>query len=286
MAKLRKIVFTKVNGAGNDFVVIDTRKAAMRGVRWPVLAPAWCNRQRGIGADGVLLLEPSRRADLAMRIINADGSEAEMCGNGARCVVRYLHSRQPRLQRVCLDTKAGILEAHVSSRSIKIQMPKPKDLRLGVTVKVHEKTYHGGFVNTGVPHFVVPVEDIRSFDVYHTGRALRWHADFAPRGTNVNFIGPHERVAGRIHVRTYERGVEAETLACGTGVTASAIIASLLKADARGRARQRFRVTTEPTSGEVIKIAFTAGWQPEGLSIEDVVMEGGAQIVFEGKIAL
>ena len=216
------IPFTKMVGAGNDFVIIDTTRSALpsRARQWPAISKALCDRHRGIGADGVLVLEPSDAADVAMRVFNPDGSEAQMCGNGARCVARYLTqdargtTRDARGRRVTIETQAGILCAQVKGRRIAMRMTDPTELELGLALDVGRRKVRLGFVNTGVPHAVVPVERLDQLDVSRLGRLLRYHRLFSPRGSNVNFIQADPKRTNRVRVRTYERGVEDETLAC------------------------------------------------------------------------
>ncbi len=264
------LAFTKMVGAGNDFIVVDASRNGARRLtrRWPTVSRALCDRQRGIGADGVLLLEPSRIADVRMRIFNADGSEADMCGNGARCVARYVGRR-----RVSIESGAGRLQAAVSGERVRLGMTDPAMLRQGLRVRVAGRLITGDFINTGVPHFVVRVPALDRVDVARLGRALRRHAAFAPKGANVNFIQPAGRHALRI--RTYERGVEAETLACGTGATAAAIIYGL-----PGRPGPR-RVSVTTRSGDTLTISFRVGSR-----VTHVVLEGPARRVFDGRVSV
>ncbi len=213
--------FTKMNGAGNDFVMIDNRAGDMQLSTQQI--SKLCDRNRGVGADGVLVLErPANGADFRMRYYNADGGEAEMCGNGARCFARYANRVAGPLTRLTFETPAGVIGADLQGELVCLQMSRPKDLRLGVKVPAAGQTVNGHFVNSGVPHVVVPVEDLENADVCGIGSAVRRHELFAPNGTNVNFL--KRRGDRQIAIRTYERGVENETLACGTGVVASALI--------------------------------------------------------------
>jgi diaminopimelate epimerase len=220
------IRFTKMHGAGNDFVVIDNRDAA-----WTPSAEAvarLCCRRFGIGADGLLLLETDSRDAFSMRYFNADGGEAEMCGNGARCIARFAHRVGAAGRGMVFRSKAGRHWAEVEGERVRVGLTEPRGIREGVRAEAEGRAFEGIALDTGVPHFVVFVEDLERFDVDRFGRALRWHDAFAPAGVNVDFV----RVTGEssIAVRTYERGVEGETLACGTGVTASAIAAHLARA--------------------------------------------------------
>ncbi len=278
------IAFTKMTGAGNEFLVVDARRR-VRPRAWPVIARALCDRRRGIGADGLLVLEPARGADARMRVFNADGSEAEMCGNGARCVALYLRSRGTwnvkRETSVTIDTKAGILSAVVREERVALAMTDPTALHLGGSLEVEGWRLTYGFLNTGVPHVVIPVRNVDRVDVQRLGRAIRCHRRFAPHGTNVNFIQPDPRRRNRLRVRTYERGVEAETLACGTGVTASAIVFALQQREPRSS----YRLEVIPRSGDRLAVSFEAarngggGWR-----VRHVVLAGPARRVCDGSV--
>ncbi len=300
------IPFTKMVGTGNDFVIVDTVRHPLPSLRrqWPALSRALCDRHTGIGADGVLVLEPSRVAEIRMRVFNPDGSEAEMCGNGARCVARYLAdrvrrpaSRGPRAtdraKQVTIKTRAGVVSAAVRGERVAMRMTDPTGLRLGLALSAGGRTLRLGFVNTGVPHAVVPVERIDQVDVNRLGRALRHHRAFSPRGSNVNFIQMDARRPNRLRVRTYERGVEDETLACGTGVAASAVVYALSRRangarlgaspDAR---RGRHRIEVETRSGDVLAVSLRVEGSARARRVRDVVLEGPAAVVFNGTVAV
>ena len=287
------VAFTKMVGTGNDFLVVDARlaTAGVRGLPWPRLTPAMCERRYGVGADGVLLLEPSRVADVRMRIFNADGSEAEMCGNGARCVARYLARPQagPRngrgsvaaRQPLRLETQAGLITAMVNGDRVRMHMTDPADLRPQVTLTIDGRRISAAFVNTGVPHVVVPVADLDRVEVERLGRAIRLHQAFRPHGANVNFVArdPHHR--HRLHIRTYERGVEGETLACGTGAVAAAVIHAIGQ---RGSRQHRIEVSTR--SGETLAVSMMMAEPAEGTSpISNVMLEGAVRWICQGVFA-
>ncbi len=274
MIKKRKIYFAKLVGAGNDFVFIDNRICRIASsAQLKDLARKMCDRKFGAGADGLLVLEKSGIADSKMRIFNADGSEAQMCGNGARCFAYYLSGgRQAgKLLSFALETKAGIVNAYVNGDNIKINITQPKSLKLGIPLKVCGRDIKVDFINTGVPHTVIFVEGLGKIDVKSLGREIRYHRVFAPAGTNVNFVeimGPDS-----IKIRTYERGVEDETLACGTGSTAAALIAGLKIPGAA----DKFNVHT--AGGEILKIYFTRA----GKNFKDVWLEGRAELIYRGE---
>jgi diaminopimelate epimerase len=268
----RMLRFTKMNGAGNDFVLIDNRAGEVRLNRNQIAH--LCDRHRGIGADGVLLLEkPSNRADFRMRYFNADGGEAEMCGNGARCFARFANKIAGAAGKISFETPAGVISADLIGDLVTLQMTEPTDLRLNVPLRVanEDKAIH--FINTGVPHVVISVLQVDDVDVRREGAAIRRHEMFSPKGANVNFI--EKRGANKVAVRTYERGVEDETLSCGTGVVASAVIFA----------------ATEDTNGPIEVLVrggseLQVGFEKTGTKFKKVTLTGPADFVFEGRIDL
>ncbi len=280
------IPFTKMAGTGNDFLIVrpEARLRRRLGAQWAAAARQWCDRRLGVGADGLLVIEPSRRADGRMRIFNADGSEAEMCGNGARCVARYLISASPRGTRghAVVDTCAGVLRADVRGDHVAITMPAPRDLRLGVPVQLRGRRLHVHSINTGVPHAVVPVASLGRMDVDSLGRQLRFHPAFQPAGANVNFVEADARHPDRVKIRTYERGVEGETLACGTGATASAILYAV--ANETNGASGRRRVEVETQGGDTLAISFAVRRSAGRWQVGDVVLEGAVRWICQGVV--
>jgi diaminopimelate epimerase len=264
--------FTKMDGAGNDFILIDNRAGEIHLNRTQIAR--LCDRHRGIGADGILLLEnPSDHADFRMRYFNADGGEAEMCGNGARCFARFANQMAGTHGRISFETPAGVISAELAGDLVTLQMTEPTDLRLNVPLQIcaEKKIVH--FVNSGVPHVVVPVAQVGDVDVSRDGSAIRHHEMFSPKGANVNFI--EKRGANKIAVRTYERGVEGETLACGTGVVASALIFA----------------ATENVNGPIDVIArggdeLRVGFEKTDKQFRNVTLTGPAEFVFEGTIEI
>ncbi len=267
------VQFTKMNGAGNDFVLIDNRAGKVR--ISPDDVVRICHRQRGVGADGLLLLVPSRtgKADWAWDFFNSDGSTAEMCGNGARCFARYIQRTAGTQGQTTFETGAGIITASYAGDRVKINLTRPKDLRLNEQVPLSTglETIHS--LNTGVPHAVIFVADADKAMVQGLGHEVRFHKHFAPKGTNVNFV----QVLGlnHIRVRTYERGVEGETLACGTGVAAAALISAKLHGFTSP-------VSVKVQGGDTLEVSFreTAG------TLEDVHLAGPADFVFDGQIQI
>ncbi len=269
MARLR---FTKMNGAGNDFVMLDNRLGNLQLEAAQIVR--LCDRHRGIGADGVLVLErPTNGADFRMRYYNADGGEAEMCGNGARCFARYTDRVAGPMPQLSFETPAGVIAAALEGGRVTLQMSEPKDLRLGLTVNALGQDVSCHYVDSGVPHVVVPVADIAGVNVRELGSALRHHSDFAPRGANVNFL--EKRGGQSIAIRTYERGVEDETLACGTGVVASALIFAATE-NVGGP------ITVRVKGGDDLAVDFARA----GDCFTSVSLSGPADFVFEGEVEL
>lgn len=218
-----KIKFWKMHGAKNDFVLIDDRAG-----KFPVADRTFiahiAARHSGVGAEGVILIQKSKTAGFRMRFFNPDGGEADMCGNGARCAARLAFELGAVEKKMTIETAAGQIEAQVMQKGVRLWMTPPSGWELNGSLELAGRSLTYGFVNTGVPHVVMRTGELRDVDVREIGSAVRRHRQFAPAGTNVNFmeISPD----GELYVRTYERGVEAETLACGTGVTACGLIAA------------------------------------------------------------
>ena len=264
--------FTKMNGAGNDFVMIDNRLGEYPLTRSQIAF--LCDRHRGVGADGLLAVEPARDgADFRMRYYNADGGEAEMCGNGARCFARFAGRLTGKCERISFETIAGIIVAELAGDRVRLTMSDPRDWRLGLKLAAASEPLTVHFVNTGVPHAVVVVDALESTPVVKLGAALRYHEAFAPNGTNANFI--QQRDARTIAIRTYDRGVEDETLACGTGVVASALIFHELTGAASP-------VQVKVRGGDILEVGFTGS----SGNYRDVTLTGPADFVFEGDVNL
>jgi diaminopimelate epimerase len=267
------VAFTKMNGAGNDFVLIDNRARAVQLAREQVVRI--CDRHRGVGADGLILLVPpsSGKADWAWEFYNSDGSTGEMCGNGARCFARFVQQRVGLDRDFTFETEAGIILAHFEGDRVRVNLTEPANLQLGQKLQLKDgpQTVHS--INTGVPHAVLFVPDAHKAMVLQLGPEIRRHAHFSPKGTNVNFVqvlGPNY-----IRVRTFERGVEGETLACGTGVTASALIAARVH-------HFSSPVRVQVQGGDQLEVDF----REHDDRFSDVCLTGPAEFVFEGTIEL
>ncbi len=269
---MKTLSFHKMAASGNDFIVIDNRSGVFRSGK--DIARELCAVHNSVGADGILLYERSRRGLFKMRIINSDGSEAEACGNGFRCIALYANRIHKLPQKFSFESLAGIIEAQVLPNDrVRVQLPDPREFKMEGSLPLEGRRLHYSFINTGVPHAVIFVEGLEKMDVAALGRTVREHETFKPRGTNANFVQVED--SDVVCVRTYERGVEAETLACGTGSTAAAIISSL-----KGYVRPPVSVKTK--GGETLIINF----QRDGKKIKKVTLEGEAKLVFEGTIFL
>jgi diaminopimelate epimerase len=264
--------FTKMNGAGNDFILLDNRAGNIRLNREQIVR--LCDRHRGIGADGIIILVPTRtgKADWAWDFYNSDGSTGEMCGNGARCFARFVERTVDLKRDFTFETEAGVITASFNGERVTVNLTKPKDLKLKQSVALSTGNSSIHSLNTGVPHAVLYVPDADKAMVMSLGPEIRRHADFGPRGTNVNFVqvlGPNH-----IRVRTFERGVEGETLACGTGVCASAMISARVHNFASP-------VKVQVQGGDTLEVSFK-----DNGGFDDVRLSGPADFVFSGKVEL
>lgn len=269
---VEKIPFWKMSGSGNDFILIDNRSRLLSSEGAGPFVKRVCARGLSVGADGLILIEPSSRADFAWHFYNADGSEAEMCGNGGRCAARFAHLNQiVQSPRMRFETKAGIIEAEVKADRVRVRLTDPTDFRRDLKLVLAQREYTGHYINTGVPHLVIPVDDVAFIDLQGLGREGRYHPLFAPKGTNVNFVsqsGPKT-----VQIRTYERGVEGETLACGTGSVAAALVLGAL-----GKVQSPVALMTR--GGILLNVDYTR----DADSFHHVYLEGDARIVSVGEM--
>ena len=262
------IEFVKMSGCGNDFVMVDAVRAPLSG-DLSELARKVCARRTGVGADGLVILERGQGDSFRVRIFNSDGSEAEMCGNAMRCVARFARMKGHAGDEITVETLAGLLRARIVGDDAQVQMTPPAGAEIEFPVEVDGVRRVVSFINTGVPHAVVFVEDVSRVNVEKVGRALRFHPRFAPAGTNVDFA----QVLGPAHLamRTYERGVEGETLACGTGATAAAALARLI-----GRVTENTVRVDVPGGSLLIGLEFT------GSELTGATLAGEARVVYRG----
>lgn len=267
------LAFTKMNGAGNDFVMVDNRAGLLP--LQPELIARLCDRHRGIGGDGLIAAEPAEdpAIHLKMRYFNADGGEAEMCGNGARCFSRFGARLLGITGHICFETLAGVISADLMGHRVCLQMSTPHGLELHKSLELTGGSLEVHSLNTGVPHAVVFRTDLPGTDVHKLGAELRYHAHFAPKGTNANFA--NVRPDGSLVIRTYERGVEGETLACGTGVVASALIHHVLH-------EAPAPVLVRVKGGDILAVGF----ERNGNQFESVTLTGPADFVFSGTVDL
>jgi diaminopimelate epimerase len=266
------LTFYKMSGSGNDFILIDNRGGSVDEENVATLVASICRRKLSVGADGMILIEESDRADFKWRYFNADGGEVEMCGNGGRCAARLAYLKGIAGPRLSFETMSGIIRAEVTVGRVKLEMPEPSVAELDYPLKVEEEALTVSSITVGVPHVVIWVTDLEASPVFKAGRAIRYHDRFAPAGTNVNFVKQLDD--GTFAIRTYERGVEDETLACGTGSVGTALIAAT-----KG-------MTTSPAvlhtrGGEDLKVYF----EKSGESFTGVFLEGEARVIYEGKLS-
>jgi diaminopimelate epimerase len=260
-----------MSGSGNDFILIDHQEPFLEEDRLKEFIRKVCRRRISIGADGLILVERSQRADFKWRFYNSDGSEAEMCGNGGRCAARFAFLKGIAGSSLKFETLAGILSAQVDGKKVKLEMTKPFGLKLDETILINGEKKVFSSINTGVPHTVLFVENLEEVNIVPIGRGIRFHSNFTPGGTNVNFVRLLK--GSQLAIRTYERGVEDETLACGTGVVASALVAAF-----KGLVKSPVSVQTR--GGEVLRVYF----EIEGEEVRRVLFEGDVHIIYEAEM--
>lgn len=269
--------FYKMTGAGNDFVMVDNRDLTLTPVLTHDTIAALCDRRFGIGGDGLIAVEPAQvGGDVRMRYYNSDGGEAEMCGNGARCFTAFVNFlTKGELSDIRFETMAGIVCGKMRKDGlVTVQLTTPKDMKINALSATDTVPAPVHFINTGVPHAVAYLDDVDSIDIRKMGAFLRYHEVFAPAGTNANFAcvsGPQH-----LRLRTYERGVEDETLACGTGMTATALLHAVLTGAPSP-------ISLDVAGGVTLSVGFVRG---ENDTFSDVTLTGPAVLVFEGDIEL
>ena len=262
--------FWKMHGSGNDFIIIDNRRGIFPDKGRPQLVSRLCRRATGIGADGLILIEDNHFVDFLWHFYNADGSEAEMCGNGGRCAARFAYLKGIADADMVFQTLAGLIRARVDRTQVRLEMTTPFGLRQGVELDFAGECETVDFINSGVPHTVVMVDqELDLVALSERGPRIRYHQEFAPSGTNVNFFEVVNEQC--LSIRTYERGVETETLACGTGAVAAALLAS-----EHGLVNSPTEVITQ--AGESLVVYY----KKEGSAFKEVFLEGGAVIVYKG----
>jgi diaminopimelate epimerase len=271
-----KIPFTKMSGAGNDFIAIDNRSGIIVPEDQPQLARNLCHRRLGIGADGLLLLNTSSQTEFEMVYLNSDGSSRTMCGNGGRCIARFAYSKGITGKSMRFDACNTVYSATVEDDNVVLTMKDSSGEKTDVALTVGEKEIKAHFLDTGSPHAVVFIEDLQTssidqVDVRTIGPQIRHHAVFSPDGVNVNFVEVIDH--NTIRIRTFERGVEDETLACGTGAIASSVIANRLRG-----VKKPVHVITR--GGEILDVSF----DQEGEKTGNILLRGKADIVYRGNV--
>ena len=266
-SKQDPLPFLKMAGGGNDFVVIDNRSGRIGDAA--ELTRRICTPHLSVGADGLILIEGSARATFRMRYLNADGSLADFCANGTRCAARFAFVNVIAPKRMTIETGAGIIGAEVSDGGhVTLSLQPPHSFVADRPLRVGDTVIRGSSIVVGVPHYVLFLRDnLWSQDIVPLGRAIRTHPDLQPAGANVNFVVVRDPNA--IEVRTYERGVEAETLSCGSGVVASAVTSALLR-----KMASPVKVLTR--SGITLEVSFLL----DGGVARDVQLRGDARVVY------
>ncbi len=268
---MKKINFLKLSGSGNDFIIIDNRKNIIEENNLPEFIKKVCRRKMSVGADGLILIEDTETADFKWQFYNSDGSSAEMCGNGARCAARFALLNNIAGKKMVFETIAGRVTAIVNQETVKIGMPNPFDVIIGYALALSDGPLKISSINTGVPHVVVIKDSIDDIDIVKIGNEIRYHKDYAPAGTNVNFVVRLDM--DLIGIRTYERGVENETLACGTG----SIAAALVMAGIQG---MESPVKVKTKSGGILVIHF----KKKADKFTDIFLEGDARVIYKGEL--
>jgi len=285
---MKKIAFMKFSGAGNDFIVVDNRERVVDSKRMMTFVSAVCRRHLSVGADGIIFIEKSRKYDFRWRFYNNDGGEASFCGNGARCAARFALLKRIAPKSMRFEGSSGVMEAEVNQEQVTVRVPDPTAIGLHLRVPIastmrrktdvpgaaptvgeHGMVLEGHVIHTGVPHLVYFVPNTGTAEVIGIGRPTRYHELFKPAGTNVNFAQVIDR--NTIEVRTYERGVEDETLACGSGSLAAALLAALVH-------KVESPVTVIPLS----RMPLTVTFERKKDSFTNLTLTGEARAVYEG----
>jgi diaminopimelate epimerase len=259
--------FFKISASGNDFVLIDNRDAVVD-KKFPDLAEfarKVCRRRISVGADGLILIERSKTCDFSWQFFNADGSTAEMCGNGGRCAARFAYLQGIASERMSFETLAGVVRAQVKGAKVKLQLTQPTNMKLDYPITLEKSEIFVSSVNTGVPHVILITDNLDRVPVEELGRSVRYHKTFSPSGTNVDFVTVIDKENAKI--RTYERGVEGETFACGTGAVAAGVILR-----EKGLTGDSVNIWTR--GGEVLQVYLN----------DNVYLEGGARVVYRGTL--
>jgi len=263
-----KIKFWKMSAAGNDFIFIKDFKIKGKNK----LAIKLCNRRLSIGADGLVFIKKLNDSSIKLEYFNSDGSKA-FCGNASRSAAMWFYREIKNNKIINLHTIKGILKAEIiDNKNVKIQMPVINSIKLYCKDNFPSWVKEIHFIDSGVPHAIIPVKDIEKMDIISKGQEIRYHKFFSPNGTNVDFIS---KIKNMIYIRTYERGVENETLSCGTGITAVGIISGIIY-------NKKSPITIISRSKEKFKVWFKKKLD----KIYDIYIQGPAEIIFKGEIEI
>lgn len=272
-----EIHFTKLEGAQNDFIVIDNRERWFPREFMKPFTRLVCHRRKGIGADGVIFIEPNDNTDFTMLFFNPDGSDGSMCGNGGRCAALFATSKGIGKTSMTFDVLGSVYSAQIIGDTIRLFFPKPREWKLNLKLKTVDQLITTHYIHVGAPHAVIFIEDIQNpfyknldeLDVHRIGNAVRGHPDFAPEGVNANFVAVDQE--NIVHLRTFEKGVEAETESCGTGTIATAIVSYLIK-------KIQPPIILKSHGGDILEVGF----EIENQQVKNVFLEGPAQFVYSG----
>ena len=263
------INFLKMSGSGNDFIVIDNRRQILKGISTQNFVKKVCARGLSVGSDGLILIEKSTKADFKWRYFNADGEEVSFCGNGSRCAAYFAVLKKISGPSLTFESKKGIISAEVKKKSVKVEMMGPRLIELSKNLFFNQKKWEGHFMVLGVPHWIHFAKDIDLINVPEVGSRVRHHPEFSPEGTNADFV---DILTDReIRIRTFERGVEDETLACGTGAVASVLTGHLL-----------YNLSSPVTVYPKGNIPLTIYFKKRDHEFSDIFLEGDSRVIYEG----
>ncbi len=270
---MKNISFVKMSGAGNDFIIIDKAQNPEIALTNNVISRL-CNRRNGIGADGIIIISGHEEVDFSMEYFNADGSTGTLCGNGARCAIKFAHDTGKAKSNYVsfISNEIKYTGELLNNGLIKFNLKPPVNIEENISLEIAGSGISVSFLHTGSPHVVIVVDDIDDVPVIKIGREIRYSESFAPEGTNVNFI---EKTGKKILIRTYERGVEDETYACGTGAVAAAIIGNI-------KFGIKPPVSLHTKGGDELVVGFIA----DGSDYKNVSLTGPVKEVFKGEISI
>lgn len=266
------IPFTKMEGTGNDFIMVDNRRGLLANVKISHIVKSVCHRRFGVGADGMIVLEKDAKTAFYMRYINSDGQEAAMCGNGARCIAQFAYRLGLVDKKFKFQTRSGAHEAEIIDDVVRLKLEAARIVKVNIEVIAANTKFTGDLIDAGIPHFVVDHPDIDAVNFKQLAREIRNADEFKPLGTNVNFV---QVAKDQVKIRTYERGIENETLSCGTGV-----ICATLSVSTRHDFASPIRFQTR---GGELKVYFKReGEDPKSYKFLDIYLEGQVKFICDG----